>query len=49
MLFSLLPSAFVLFVAFPNMGKGRLGPGFGTLTPVLVVLLNFIWGIVASY
>lgn len=49
MLFSLAPSAMVLFMMFPSMGKGILGLGFGTLTPALVVLLNFVWGIVASY
>ena len=48
MLTSLAPSAMVLFVVFPAMGKGMLGLGFGTLTPVLVVILNLIWGIVAS-
>lgn len=49
MVFSLAPSAMVLFIMFPSMGKGILGLGFGTLTPVLVVLLNFVWGIVASF
>lgn len=48
-LFSLLPSALMLLVVLPNMGKGLLGLGFGTLTPVIVVGLNLIWGIVASY
>jgi len=48
MLFSLLPSAMVLFMVFPSMSKGLLGLEFGTLTPILVVLLNFVWGIVAS-
>ncbi len=48
MLASLAPSAMVLFVVFPEMGKGMLGLGFGTLTPVLVIVLNLIWGIVAS-
>jgi hypothetical protein len=48
-LFSLLPSALMLFVVLPNMGKGLLGLGFGSLTPLLVVSLNFIWGIVAAY
>ncbi|MFA5516234.1 MAG: hypothetical protein WDA20_08095 [Desulfuromonadales bacterium] len=48
MLVSLAPSAMVLFVVFPEMGKGMLGLGFGTLTPMLVILLNFIWGMVAS-
>jgi len=47
-LFSLAPSAFVLLVGFPSMGKGMLGLGFGTLTPALVVALNFLWGIVGA-
>ena len=47
-LFSLLPSAMVLFMVFPSMGKGVLGLGFGLLTPLLVILLNFVWGIIAS-
>lgn len=47
-LFSLLPSAMMLFMVLPGMGKGLFGLGFGTLTPVLVVVLNFIYGIVAA-
>ena len=48
-LFSSLPSAMVLLVIFPNMGKEVLGLGFGTFTPALVVLLNFLWGIVGAF
>jgi len=48
-LFSLLPSAMMLFMVLPGMGKGMLGVGFGTLTPVLVIVLNFIYGMVAAY
>jgi hypothetical protein len=48
-LFSLLPSAMMLFMVLPSMGKGLLGLGFGTLTPVVVIGLNFIYGIVAAY
>lgn len=48
-LFSLLPSAMMLFMVLPNMGKGLLGLGFGTLTPMVVISLNFIYGIVAAY
>lgn len=48
-LFSLLPSAMMLFVVLPDMGKGFLGLGFGTLTPVVVIGLNLIYGIVAAY
>lgn len=48
-LFSLLPSAMMLFMVLPGMGKGVLGLGFGTLTPVLVIGLNLIYGIVGAY
>jgi len=48
-LFSLLPSAMMLFMVLPDMGKGLLGLGFGTLTPIVVIGLNFIYGIVAAY
>ena len=48
-LFSLLPSAMMLFVVLPDMGKGFLGLGFGTLTPMVVIGLNLIYGIVAAY
>ena len=48
-LFSLAPSCLMLFVVFPDMGKGVMGLGFGTLTPVLVIALNFIWGITAAF
>lgn len=48
-IFSLFPSAMMLFVIFPQMGKGMLGTGFGILTPVIVLGLNFVYGIVAAY
>jgi hypothetical protein len=48
-LFSLFPSAMMLSMVFPNMGKGLLGIGFGTLTPMVVIGLNFIYGIVAAF
>ncbi|MBU4264407.1 MAG: hypothetical protein KKC76_21375 [Proteobacteria bacterium] len=48
MLMSLVPTAMVYFVMFPEMGKETFGLGFGLLTPVLVLFLNFIWGIVAA-
>ena len=46
--FSLLPSAMMLGMVLPSMGKGMLGLGFGALTPVLVIGLNFIYGIIAA-
>jgi hypothetical protein len=49
MLFSLAPSAMMLFLVLPSMGKGILGLGFGTLMPVVVIGLNFIYGIFASF
>ncbi len=48
-LFSSLPSAMVLLVVFPNMGKEVLGLGFGTFTPALILLLNFLWEIVGAF
>lgn len=47
-LFSLLPSAMMLFMVLPEMGKGMMGLGFGAVTPVVVIGLNCIYGIVAS-
>ncbi len=47
-LFSLLPSAMMLFMVLPEMGKGMLGLGFGTVTPLVVIGLNCIYGIVAA-
>lgn len=48
-IFSLFPSAMMLFITFPQMDKGFLGTGFGILTPVVVIGLNFIYGIIAAY
>lgn len=47
-LFSLLPSAMMLFIVLPEMGKGMLGLGFGIVTPLVVIGLNCIYGIVAA-
>lgn len=49
MMVSLLPSAMMLFMVLPSMGKGMFGLGFGTPMPLVVVGLNFIYGIFASY
>jgi hypothetical protein len=46
---SLGPSLFQLFVVFPYLtGKGILGLELGDLTPLLVVLYNAVWGVVAA-
>lgn len=46
---SLVPSSMMLFMVLPSMGKGMFGIGFGSLMPMVVVGLNFIYGIFASY
>ena len=46
---SLLPTIFQLFFVFPkSTNQGMLGMGLGMLTPVLVVILNMVWGFVAG-
>ena len=47
-LFSLLPSAMMLFMVLPSMGKGMLGLAFGMITPLVVIGLNVIFGVVAA-
>ena len=47
-LLSLPPSAMMLFLVLPGMGKGVLGLGFGMITPIVVIGLNCIYGMVAS-
>ncbi|MDD5168337.1 MAG: hypothetical protein PHN75_05930 [Syntrophales bacterium] len=46
--FSLLPSAVILFLILPEMGKGMMGLRFGSLMPVIVVGINFVYGITAA-
>lgn len=48
-LMSLAPTAMMLVMVFPEMGLGLLGFKAGLLTPLLVLLLNFIYGMVASF
>jgi len=49
-LFSLGPTVMQLFVVFPFKAyKGYLGLELGSMTPVLVVVLNAVWGISAAY
>jgi hypothetical protein len=45
---SLLPTLFMLLVAFPQSRAGMAGLGLGMLTPVLVVFFNMVWGFVAG-
>ena len=43
------PSLVQLLIVFPARGAGALGSELGTLTPLLVLLLNAVWGLVASW
>ena len=48
-LLSLGPTAALWFVVFPHQAyKGYLGLELGGLTPVLIVILNAIWGVTAA-
>jgi hypothetical protein len=49
LLFSLGPSLVQLLVVFPYQAhKGVLGIALGTLTPVLVLVFNAVWGVFAA-
>ena len=41
---SLAPSAFELFVALPEAGRGMLGTSYGALMPLVVLAANAFWG-----
>jgi len=54
LLIGLLASVGTLFVFFPmhttaGQGPGMAGLNAGTLTPVLVLLANWVWGLVAAW
>ena len=49
LLFSLAPTLVQLFVVFPYAHKGVLGLQLGSLTPLLVVFYNAIWGYTAGW
>ena len=47
---SLGPTLVQLFIIFPQWAnKGILGLDLGTMTPVIVIVLNAVWGIAAAY
>jgi hypothetical protein len=48
-LMSLFPSTMMLFKVMPTIGKGLLGLKYGTLFPLMVLLLNCIYGIIAAF
>lgn len=48
-LFSLIPSAVQLLYVFPVIaGKGLLGMKLGVLTPLAVIVFNWVWGLTAA-
>lgn len=48
-LISLFPTLVQLFFIFPyKEGKGMAGIGLGLLTPIFVLVYNWIWGVVTS-
>ncbi|MEJ2364459.1 MAG: hypothetical protein P8017_07215 [Deltaproteobacteria bacterium] len=47
--FSLGPSLFMFFVVFPlKAKKGMFGLELGSITPVLVLFFNGVWGVTAA-
>jgi len=49
LIFSLGPTAIQLFVIFPiKAHKGIMGLDLGTLTPLLVIFFNAVWGVTAA-
>jgi len=49
LLFSLGPSLVMFFVVFPMMAKkGMFGLDLGSVTPVLVLFYNAVWGVVTA-
>jgi hypothetical protein len=45
---SLGPTLVQLLVVFPEQGQGPAGLALGYLTPLVVLLLNAVWGLVAA-
>ncbi|MFT5888385.1 MAG: hypothetical protein ACI9BO_001204 [Zhongshania sp.] len=48
LLISLAPSAAQLLLLFPQTNKGLGGVELGNLTPLLVLLVNGVWGITTA-
>ncbi len=47
---SLLPTLVQLFFVFPNqLNKGYAGIELGTLTPLFVLVYNWVWGICTAW
>ncbi len=49
-LYSLAPTAVVLFVVFPyQLKKGMMGQELGGLTPLFALIVNAVWGVTAVW
>ncbi|MBQ0795918.1 hypothetical protein [Zhongshania sp.] len=48
LIISLAPTAVQLLLIFPQAGKGIGGTELGMLTPILVLLVNGLWGVTAA-
>jgi hypothetical protein len=50
LVFSLAPTLVQLLIVFPiKTDAGPLGLGLGAMTPVLVIVFNAVWGLVAAW
>ncbi|MCL1486190.1 MAG: hypothetical protein MH208_19130 [Marinobacter sp.] len=50
LLLSLGPTIVQCLIVFPmKLGVGVLGQDLGTLTPLLVLIFNAVWGLVAAW
>jgi UDP-N-acetylglucosamine:LPS N-acetylglucosamine transferase len=49
LIIGLAPSVVALFYFLPLAGVGMAGLNLGTMTPVLVLVANSVWGVVAAW
>ena len=48
-LFSLGPTLMVFLKFVPGLEKSLFGLSFGSMRPELILIINFVWGIVAAF
>lgn len=48
-LFSLAPTMMVFLKFVPGLEKSLFGLSFGPIRPELILIINFVWGIVAAF
>ena len=50
LIFSLAPTLVQLFVVFPmKLDKGMMGLQMGNFTPLVVLIVNAVWGVTAAF